>query len=91
VDDSGNRSLWESGDSAVLTVCTLEFEIDPRYKWIVSFEDLRRIPPFIDVRLDELDGVLVSQVSSREENLIVARSAQRQFCRNASRSVKVMF
>jgi hypothetical protein len=59
--------------------------MDPRYDWIVSFEDLRRIPPFIDVRLDHLNGVLlVSQVSSHEENLIVARSAQRQFCRNAN-------
>jgi hypothetical protein len=59
--------------------------MDPRYDWIVSFEDLRRIPPFIDVRLDHLNGVLlVSQVSSHEENLIVARSAQCQFCRNAN-------
>lgn len=60
----------------MLVVCTLEFEIDPRCDWIVSFEDLRCIPPFLDVGLDELDdGVLVLQVSSREENLIVARSA----------------
>lgn len=61
----------------MLVVCTLEFEIDPRCDWIVSFEDLRCIPPFLDVGLDDEldDGVLVSQVSSREENLIVARSA----------------
>jgi hypothetical protein len=58
--------------------------MDPRYDWIVSFEDLRRIPPFIDVRLAELNCVLlVSQVSSHEENLIVARGAQCQFCRIA--------
>ena len=77
-----DRSLWlplaEPKDSAVLIVCTLEFEIDPRYDRIVSFEDLRRIAPFINMRLDELDGVLESQVSSREVNLIVAKSAQRQ-------------
>ncbi len=41
---------------------------------MVSFEDLRRILPFIDVRLDELDGVLEWKASSSlEENLIVAR------------------
>ena len=67
----------------MLIVCTLEFEIDPPHDWIVSFE-LRRIPPYTDARFGELDGVLESKVSSREENLIVAKSAQRQFCRNAN-------
>jgi hypothetical protein len=74
-----DRSLWAS---AVLIVCTLEFEI-------VSFENIRRIPPFIDVRLDELHGVLESQVSSREENLIVARSAQRA-CRNSVKCIALV-
>lgn len=58
---------------------------------MVSFEDLRRIPPFMDVRLDELDGVLESQASSREENLIVAKSAHRQFCRNANVKQRQMY
>ena len=58
---------------------------------MVSFEDLRRIPPFMDVRLDELDGVLESQASSREKNLIVAKSAHRQFCRNANVKQRQMY
>ena len=46
--EQSDRSLRVA---AVLVVCTLEFEIDPRYGWI---------GPFIDVRLDKSNGVLES-------------------------------
>ena len=41
----------------MLVVCMLKFEMDPLYDWVVSFDDLRNSAPFLDVRLDETDGV----------------------------------
>jgi len=62
----------------VLVVCTLEFEVDSRYDWIVvPFEDLRYSAPFVEVQLDKSDGVLVSYVSFREGKAIVRENAQR--------------
>ena len=54
-------SNWSLRVAAMLVVCTLKFEMDPRYNWIeVRFEDLRYCPPFVEVRLDKSGGVFES-------------------------------